>query len=268
MSDHSLRETLQFVLGEVAILHREVNSLREELGELKREHRGAMAPLPMSSIEDVASTPTNINMNMTMSQDTQDPHHTRPHDQPLLTQEEDQDALNRLRQLLQPQKATLKPTNDSVTELYEEYERGIHGNPSLRALESAFGNTWRSAPATNMAYSRRLVVVREIEKRARDYAHCDGRRDALVDDTYIYRAINELEDERRSSKLRMHAFIQRLKNKRDGGEWMDIRKLANLDRKMCKATMVRDLSESLDTPHAAQIHTHTLLRRLDCNVNL
>lgn len=194
--DDGQREALQFILGEMASLQREVNSLRAEVSELKRAQQPPLQPASLSHIDDVAEQSTSA------------------HDAQLL----DEDSMNRLRQLLQPQKPALKPTNDTVIELYEEYERGLNGNPSIKALENAFGNSWRSAPATNMAYSRRLVVIREIEKRARQYAHEDGKRDADLDDQYIYRVINELEDERRTSKLRMHAFIQQLKAKSDGGE--------------------------------------------------
>ena len=221
--NEQVNDQFQALWGEIASLQLEVKLLREEMAELKRgQHCGTgrtpeSDPEPAASAAAAAATsvyPTTFeDMNQLEPAPEPEPESSTSAIAMQDTHSQfDQDSLERLRQLLEPPKATLKPSNDTVVELYEEYERGLNGNPSIKALESAFGITWRSAPATNMAYSRRLVVIREIDKRARAYAHLDGKRDADVDDHYTLKVINELEDERRTSKLSMHAFIQQLKS--------------------------------------------------------
>ncbi|TIA91795.1 hypothetical protein E3P99_00942 [Wallemia hederae] len=215
-----VNDQFQALWGEIASLQLEVKRMHEEMAELKRGQHSGSRRTPESNAEPAAAAATTSvyatafeDMNQLETAPESEP---EPSTSAIAMQDPhsqfDEDSLDRLRQLLEPPKATLKPTNDTVIELYEEYERGLNGNPSIKALESAFGITWRSAPATNMAYSRRLVVIREIEKRARAYAHLDGKRDADVDDHYTLKVINELEDERRTTKLSMHAFIQQLKS--------------------------------------------------------
>ena len=108
----------------------------------------------------------------------------------------------------------LKPTNENVKELWDEYQIGLNGHPSLKFIESTYGTSWRSThPSTNMSFSRRLVIIKEIEKRAREYSiKQNGLIDTNIDEAFYNKVINELEHIRQVEGLTMSAFINKIKS--------------------------------------------------------
>lgn len=53
----------------------------------------------------------------------------------------------------------------SVADLWQEWEKGLTGSPSVVSLESQYGPKWRSSTAERKFYSRRKVIIEEVKKQ-------------------------------------------------------------------------------------------------------
>ncbi|KAI5791863.1 transcriptional activator of glycolytic enzymes-domain-containing protein, partial [Geopyxis carbonaria] len=51
----------------------------------------------------------------------------------------------------------------SVPQLWQEWQSGLDGQPSVRSLEDTHGPRWRTSQADRKFYSRRKVVIDKID---------------------------------------------------------------------------------------------------------
>ena len=54
----------------------------------------------------------------------------------------------------------------TVADLWREWTEGLGSNPAVRRLEEAYGARWRTSQSERMFFGRRLVIIREIERRS------------------------------------------------------------------------------------------------------
>jgi hypothetical protein len=78
----------------------------------------------------------------------------------------------------QPEKPiyTLLPFNEikTVPRLWQEWKYGINGGPSILSLNDIYGTHWRSSPIARKSYSRRLVIIEEIQRKIAELGENDG----------------------------------------------------------------------------------------------
>ena len=68
----------------------------------------------------------------------------------------------------EPPRYMMSRSAQSVERLWEEWTVGLNGQPSIRALDSRWGNRWRAGRQRELQfYSLRLEVIREIQRRAK-----------------------------------------------------------------------------------------------------
>ena len=68
----------------------------------------------------------------------------------------------------EPPRYMMSRSVKSVERLWQEWTVGLNGQPSVRALDSKWGNKWRAGRQRELQwYSLRLEVIREIQRRAK-----------------------------------------------------------------------------------------------------
>ncbi|KAI8085664.1 transcriptional activator of glycolytic enzymes-domain-containing protein [Thamnidium elegans] len=56
----------------------------------------------------------------------------------------------------------------TINDLWQEYDVGLSGNPSIKSLEEEFGTKWRKSRTESKFFSTRLIVYKEVQKISRD----------------------------------------------------------------------------------------------------
>ncbi|KAK9474998.1 short-chain dehydrogenase [Dipodascopsis tothii] len=57
---------------------------------------------------------------------------------------------------------------NTVADLWREWKFGISGSPSIESLEAQYGVQWRRSDKERKYFSRRKIIIDEIEKIMRD----------------------------------------------------------------------------------------------------
>lgn len=86
----------------------------------------------------------------------------------------------------------------TVKELWEEWENGLLGQPSISSLEVRFGSKWRNTAAEKKFFQRRKKII--------DYIHMKSIADGVTHDMVIA----ELDAFRERNKLSLHSLHTKL----------------------------------------------------------
>ena len=94
-------------------------------------------------------------------------------------------------------------TINTVSDLYREWTVGLRGGSAVQTLERVYGGRWRPEQAERMFFSRRKVIIDEIQRRQA----CISAQDPL-------RCVEELEQIRRNGRMSLHALFKHLNKQR------------------------------------------------------
>ncbi|KAG2229729.1 hypothetical protein INT48_002063 [Thamnidium elegans] len=67
-----------------------------------------------------------------------------------------------------PAQYKMKRNLVTINDLWQEYDVGLSGNPSIKSLEEEFGTKWRKSRTESKFFSTRLIVYKEVQKISRD----------------------------------------------------------------------------------------------------
>lgn len=100
-------------------------------------------------------------------------------------------------------KYRLSRSISTLPDLWREWTIGVKGSPSIEELDRQYGTKWRPDHKENQYYCKRMVIVRELRRRAEAMA---GGYAANVD-----AVVKQMEVERRQSGLTLNQVVKRLK---------------------------------------------------------
>jgi hypothetical protein len=98
-------------------------------------------------------------------------------------------------------------TVQTIPELWQEWTRGLQGQPSIERLDELYGSSWRSGPTAaseRQFYSRRKTLITEIQRLAVALR-------APPDDEAYNTVVLRLEDERKRARVSLSKVIDALK---------------------------------------------------------
>eukprot|EP00128_Syssomonas_multiformis_P009773 Colp12_sorted_trinity150504_noHs@25782 len=72
-------------------------------------------------------------------------------------------------------------TVDTVTQVWEEYEHGFNGRPSIRSLNQAQGQKWRVPNSLSKFYSRQRMVYCEVYRKSDELGIAPSQAAVMVE---------------------------------------------------------------------------------------
>ena len=99
---------------------------------------------------------------------------------------------------------TMCRTLTSVHDLWQEWNIGLRGSPSIQALESTYGAKWRQSSQERMFFGRRKVIIDEVFRRLRS----QGPIEAVIEEVELIRKRELLSLHSLSRWLKQQAIVR------------------------------------------------------------